>query len=143
MSSTANFASVLPRSSSVLLVTKDPITTNINPTSTANTFLGMTAGSSASKVNEIVFQAGATTEAGLGYVWIATTGGAASTYFLFDTFVINAVTLSVSVPTAPYRLRKQYSDLYLPSGKSLYLSHDESGTTNQSKIQVTVSGADF
>jgi len=125
------------------MVAKDSITTNINPTSTGNTFLLLTAGSSGSKVNEIVFQAGATTEVGLGYVWIATTGGAASTYFLYDVFVITAVTLSVSVPTAPYRLRKQYSDLLLPSGKSLYCSHAETNTTNQSIIDVTASGADF
>lgn len=143
MGTTANFAAVLPRSGSVLMVAKDAIAANINPTSTGNTFLLFTAGASASKVNEVVFQAGATTEVGLGYLWIATTGGAASTYFLYDTFVINAVTVSLSVPTPGYRLRKQYSDLYLASGKSLYCSHGESNTTNQSVIQVTASGADF
>lgn len=143
MGTTANFAAVLPRTGSALMVAKDAVAANIIPTSTANTFLLFTAGASASKVTEVVFQAGATTEAGLGYVWIATTGGAASTYTLYDTFVINAVTVSVATPTAPYRARKQYSDLYLPSGKSLYCSHNETNTTNQSVIDVSASGADF
>lgn len=143
MSTQANYASVSPRSQGVLLVAKDAVAANVVPTSTANTFLGFTGGASGSKINEIVFAAGLTTEAGIGYVWIATIGSPPTAYDLYDTFAISVVTVSLTTPQTPYRLRKQYTDLYLANGQGLYYSHNESGTTNQSNLVVTTSGADF
>lgn len=101
----------------------------------------LTAGSSGTKVEEIVVQASksgslvATTVAGLVYLFLYD----GSTYHLFDTITITAITASSTVPG--FRQRNVYTNLYLKSGWSLRASQSIAG--NASVLKVHAMGADL
>lgn len=113
------------------------------PTKTATV---ITAGASGTKIEEVVVHmtstgAGglvATTVAGLVYVFLYD----GSTYHLYDTIAVTAVTASTTV--APFRSSKQYTNLILKSGWSLRCSQSVAG--NQSAtlaLKVSAFGADL
>lgn len=101
----------------------------------------LTAGSSGTKVEEIVVQASksaaltATTVAGLVYLFLYD----GSTYHLFDTVTVTAITASATVPG--FRQRNVYTNLYLKSGWSLRASQSIAG--NASILKVHAMGADL
>lgn len=136
MATAPAFAST-PRAASALL---GAVETDLQvPTTTSTVF---TAGASGSKVEEIVVQASkggtsliATTVAGLVYIFLHD----GSTYHLFDTMTVTAVTASATVPGL--RLSNRYANLFLPSGWSVRMS--QSHTTNASILKATVLGADL
>src|SRR5665213_2705848 len=90
----------------------------------------VTAGASGSKFEEIVVQASksgsliASTVAGLVYIFLYD----GSTYRLFDTIVVTAVTASTTV--APFRLSKVYNNLVLKSGWSIRCSQSIAGNAS-------------
>lgn len=135
MATAPAFAST-PRAASALL---GAVETDLQvPTTTSTVF---TAGASGSKVEEIVVQASksgsliATTVAGLVYIFLHD----GSTYHLFDTMTVTAVTASATVPGV--RLSNRYANLFLPTGWSVRMS--QSHTTNASILKATVLGADL
>lgn len=100
----------------------------------------VTAGATGTKVEEIVVEAGmttlvATTVAGLVYVFLYD----GSTYTLFDTIAITAITASSTV--APFRLARQYPNLVLKTGWSLRASQSIAG--NASILNIFAFGGDF
>lgn len=100
----------------------------------------VTAGSSGTKIEEIVVQASqttlvATTVAGLVYLF--TYDG--TTYRLFDTVTITAITASATVPG--FRLSRPYANLVLKSGWSLRASQSIAG--NASVLNVFALGGDY
>lgn len=100
----------------------------------------VTAGASGTKIEEVVVEAGmttlvATTVAGLVYLF--TYDG--STYTLFDTIAITAITASSTV--APFRLARQYPNLVLKTGWSLRASQSIAG--NASILNIFAFGGDF
>jgi hypothetical protein len=134
MATAPAFAST-PRAASALL---GAVETNLQvPTTTSTVF---TAGASGSKVEEIVVQASqttlvATTVAGLVYIFIHD----GTTYHLFDTITVTAVTASATVPG--FRGSNRYANLFLPTGYSIRMS--QSHTSNASILKATVLGADL
>ena len=134
MATAPAFAST-PRAASALL---GAVETNLQvPTTTSTVF---TAGASGSKVEEIVVQASmttliATTVAGLVYIFIHD----GTTYNLFDTITVTAITASATVPG--FRGSNRYANLFLPTGYSIRMS--QSHTTNSSILKATVLGADL
>jgi hypothetical protein len=105
-----------------------------------NSVTVLTAGASGSKIEEIVVQASATTlvattVAGLVYIFLYD----GSTYHLFDTIAVTAITASTTV--APFRLSKTYNNLVLKSGWSLRASQSIAG--NASILKIHCLGADF
>lgn len=113
------------------------------PTKTATI---VTAGSNGTRIDEIVVHmtstgAGgivATTVAGLVYVFLYD----GSTYHLYDTLTVTAVTASSTA--APFRTNKTYTNLVVKSGWSLVCS--QSAVGNQSStlaLKVTAFGADY
>ena len=101
----------------------------------------ITAGASGTKIEEIVVEASksgsliATTVAGLVYLFLYD----GSTYHLFDTVAVTAITASTTV--APFRLSKVYNNLVLKSGWSLRASQSIAG--NASILKVQAFGADY
>lgn len=77
----------------------------------------------------------ASTVAGLVYVFLYD----GTTYHLFDTYVVTAITASATV--VPYRYSKTYANLLLKSGWSLRAS--QSHTTNASIIKCIGFGGDL
>ena len=135
MATAPAFAST-PRAASALL---GAVETDLQvPTTTSTVF---TAGASGSKVEEIVVQASkatgliATTVAGLVYIFLHD----GTTYHLFDTITVTAITASATVPG--FRGSNRYANLFLPSGWSVRMS--QSHTTNASILKATVLGADL
>ena len=135
MATAPAFAST-PRAASALL---GAVETDLQAPAQSSTVF--TAGASGSKVEEIVVQASksgsliATTVAGLVYIFLHD----GSTYHLFDTMTVTAVTASATVPGL--RLSNRYANLFLPSGWSVRMS--QSHTTNASILKATVLGADL
>jgi hypothetical protein len=107
----------------------------------AQTSTIITAGSSGTKVEEIVVEASksaslvATTVAGLVYVFLYD----GSTYHLYDTIAVSAVTASSTA--APFRTSKTYTNLWLKSGWSLRCS--QSVSSNASLLKCFAFGADY
>lgn len=134
MATAPAFAST-PRAASALL---GAVETNLQaPTTTSTVF---TAGASGSKVEEIVVQASqtslvATTVAGLVYIFLHD----GTTYHLFDTITVTAVTASATVPG--FRGSNRYANLFLPTTWSIRMS--QSNATNASILKATVLGADL
>ena len=100
----------------------------------------LTAGTNGSKVEEIVVEAVTTsltptTVAGLVYIFLYD----GTTYHLFDTLAVTAVTASTTVP--PFRTNKPYTNLLVPAGWSLRASQSIAG--NASLLKVTAIGGDF
>jgi hypothetical protein len=96
--------------------------TNTNGSGTLVTIL--TAGSSGTKINEILVQAYGTVTAGMVRIFVFD----GTTNYLFDEFPITATIPSSS--SAAYRSAKVYDNLVLPSGYTLKASTSNSETFN-------------
>lgn len=107
----------------------------------AQTSTVITAGANGTKVEEIVVQASksatliATTVAGIVYVFLYD----GTTYHLYDTFLVTAVTASTTV--APFRLSRTYPNLFMKTGWSVRASQSVAG--NASLLKISVFGADL
>lgn len=134
MATTPTFSSV-PRAAAALLGAAE---TNLQvPTTTSTVF---TAGASGSKIEEVVVEASnttlvATTVAGLVYVFLHD----GTTFHLFDTIVVSAVTASATAQ--PYRSAIRYTNLTIPTAWSVRASQSIAG--NASLLKFHVLGADF
>jgi hypothetical protein len=135
MATAPAFAST-PRAASALL---GAVETDLQaPAQSVTVF---TAGASGSKVEEIVVQASksgtliASTVAGLVYIFLHD----GTTYHLFDTITVSAVTASATVPG--FRGSNRYANLFLPTGWSIRIS--QSHATNANILKATVLGADL
>lgn len=100
----------------------------------------LTAGADGTKIEEIVVQASqttlvATTVAGQVYLFLFD----GTTYTLFDTVLVTAVTASTTV--AGFRLSRIYPNLILKSGWSLRASQSVAGNANV--LNVFALGGDF
>lgn len=126
MAATPQFASS-PRLGVGLVSTAN---TNTNGSGTLVTV--MSAGSSGTKVNEILVQASSTVTAGMVRIFVFD----GTTNYLFDEFPVTATIPSSS--SAAYRLYKVYDNLVLPSGYSLRAS-----TSNAESFNVMIWGADL
>ena len=112
--------------------------TNLQVPTTTSTVL--TAGASGTKIEEITIHAAATsltptTVAGNVYVFLHD----GTTYHLFDTLAVAAVTASNTV--APFRLTKTYTNLWIPATWSLRASQSIVG--NASLLKCIVVGGDL
>ena len=112
--------------------------TNLQAADNISTII--TAGASGTKIEEIVVEASnttltATTVAVLVYIFLHD----GSTYHLFDTFTISAVTASSTA--APFRASKTYLNLIIKTGWSVRASQSVSG--NASLLKCHVFGADL
>jgi len=126
MAATPQFASS-PRLGVGLVSTAN---TNTNGSGTLVTV--MSAGSSGTKVNEILVQASSTVTAGMVRIFVFD----GTTNYLFDEFPVAATIPSSS--SSAYRLYKVYDNLVLPSGYSLRAS-----TSNAESFNVMIWGADL
>ena len=100
----------------------------------------LTAGSSGTKIEEIVVEAVATTlvattVAGLVYLFLYD----GSTYHIYDTITVTAITASATTPG--FRASKTYNNLVIKSGWKLYASQSE--TSNDNALKVHAFGADL
>lgn len=102
------------------------------PTTTSVILAG---GANGSKIEEIDAMATGTTVAGLVYIFLYD----GTTYHLFDTITVTAITASTSV--SPFRLFNRYSNLILLSTWSLRCSQSIVGNANIIKLHAL--GADF
>lgn len=107
--------------------------TSLTVPTTTSTIL--TAGSSGTKIEEIMSQATGTSVAGLVYLFVYD----GSTYYLFDTITVSAVTASTT--TAPTRTSRLYTNLVIPATYSLRASQSISGNANI--LSVTAYGGNF
>jgi hypothetical protein len=101
----------------------------------------ITAATNGTKIEEVVVHAVTTsltptTVAGFVYLFIYDT----TTYHLFDTLPITAVTASATT-TAPFRLSRTYTNLLLEGGWSLRASNSIAGNANL--LKVTAIGGDY
>lgn len=115
-------------------------TAETNLSAPAQSALIVTAGASGTKIEEVVVHAMTTTltpttVAGLVYLFVYD----GTTYHLFDTIVITAVTASTTVP--PFRTNRMYSNLVLPTGWFLRASQSIAG--NASLLKVEAFGGDL
>jgi hypothetical protein len=108
-------------------------------TSPSNVSTIVTAGSSGSKVEEIVVQALATLAAGLVNLWVVLDSG--PTYRLLDQVTLTT-TPTASTTVAAARFIRQYNNLWLPNGYSLRASHTTTGN-DTNKIAVLAFYADY
>lgn len=112
--------------------------TNLQVPTQASTVVS--AGTSGSKIEEVVVTATATsllptTVAGLVYLYIFD----GATYHLYDTITVTAITASTTA--AGFRQRNTYPNLMLASGWSLRASQSVAG--NASVLKVSAFGADL
>ncbi|HET7110115.1 MAG TPA: hypothetical protein VFI41_04545 [Gemmatimonadales bacterium] len=96
--------------------------------------LVFTPGAGGAKIEEIVVHAASatlipTTVAGLVYLFLYD----ATTYHLFDTIPVTAVTPSTTV--APFRASRRYDNLWLPAGWVLRASQSIVGNANVLRVQ--------
>lgn len=91
-----------------------------------------TAGTSGSRIDEVIIQAAGTTTTGMVRLFLYD----GSNYSLFDEQTIAAVTPSSTVAAARYR--KTYANLVLPTGWSL-----RAATAKAETFKVTALGGDF
>jgi hypothetical protein len=132
MASTPSFAATPILGSGLVHATLD--TSLTAPSNITSLF---TAGSSGTKVEEIVFQGVGTTVAGVVNVF-AYDGSAGGTYHLIDQVLVSAVTSSTTA--VAFRAVRQYTNLVLPSSSwSLRVTNTVSG--NQALIKVSAFGA--
>ncbi len=105
-----------------------------SPSTTATVF---TAGSSGSKVEEIIIQGTGTTVAGVVNLWLHD----GTNYSLIDQVLVAAYT-SATTTTAP-RYVRQYTNLWLPTNSwTLRVSHTVTGN-DTNKLRVTALYADY
>lgn len=105
--------------------------TNLQVPTTTSTVI--TAGASGTKVEQIDVHASfttlvATTVAGLVYIFLHD----GSTYHLYDTLVVTAVTPSTTV--APFFIRKTYANLWIKTGWSVRASQSIAGNASILKV---------
>jgi hypothetical protein len=92
------------------------LTSRAKITGTTGLTLLLAAGANGTRVDQIVAQMEATSAAAIIYVWIYD----GTTAFLFDEIPIAAITGSATVAGA--QATKNYSNLVIPSGYSIYVS---------------------
>lgn len=107
-------------------------TANTNTNGSGTLVSVMSAGSSGTKINEILVQASSTVTAGMVRIFVFD----GTTNYLFDEFPVTATIPSSN--SAAYRLYKVYDNLVLPSGYSLRAS-----TSNAESFNVMIWGADL
>ena len=107
-------------------------TANTNTNGSGTLVTVMSAGSSGTKINEILVQASSTVTAGMVRIFVFD----GTTNYLFDEFPVTATIPSSS--SAAYRLYKVYDNLVLPSGYSVKAS-----TSNAESFNVMIWGADL
>jgi len=107
-------------------------TANANTNGSGTLVTVMSAGSSGTKINEILVQASSTVTAGMVRIFIFD----GTTNYLFDEFPVTATIPSSS--SAAYRLYKVYDNLVVPSGYSVRAS-----TSNAESFNVMIWGADL
>lgn len=118
-----------------------PGTAETSLTAPAQAATVFTAGSSGSKIEEIVIHAVTTsltpaTVAGLVYLFVHD----GTTANLFDTIPVTAVTANATT-TPPFRTSRTYSNLILEAGWTLRASNSIAGNANI--LKVTVIGGDY
>lgn len=107
--------------------------TSLTVPTTTSTII--TAGASGTKIEEIVVEAVGTTVAGLVYVFLHD----GTTYHLFDTIAVTAVTASTTV--SPFRASNRYVNLWFPTTWSLRCSQSIAG--NASLLKLSAFGGDY
>ncbi len=112
-----------------------PATFDTSLTAPSNTTTIFTAGASGSKVDQITVQGVGTTSAGVVNVFLYRS----STYYLFDQFLITAVTSSTTA--VAYMAVHTYENLLLLSGDTIRVTTTVAG--NQSIACCTADGGDF
>jgi len=112
-----------------------PATLDTSLTAPTNVTTVVTAGSSGTKIEEIVVQGVGTTAAGVLNIFRYD----GSTYHLVDQFLITAVTSSTTA--VAYRSNRTYENLMLESTDTLRITVTVSGL--QSLLKVTCFGGDF
>lgn len=114
------------------LTTPTAVTSRANITGTTNLTLIDTAGTNGTRVSQIYIRAKGNTVAASVFIWIYN----GTTSFLFDEFIVTAVTASNTAEA--FNTTRYYDNLVLPSGFSLYAS-----TTIQQDYNVYSFGGDF
>jgi hypothetical protein len=112
--------------------------TNLQVPTVASTIV--TAGASGTKIEEVVVHASqttlvATTVAGLVYLFLYDN----TTYHIFDTITVTAITASTTV--APFRASNRYVNFWIPVNWSLRASQSIAG--NASILKVEAFGGDY
>lgn len=136
MATDPQFAATVNLGSALLGATAE--TDTLTPVQTS---VILTAGAAGTKVEAVYVQAAktatliATTVAGQVYLFLYD----GTTYRLFDTILVTAVTASATV--SPFHAERLYTNLVLKSGWSLRASQSIAG--NVSMLQVTAFGGDF
>jgi hypothetical protein len=134
MAATPAYAST-PHNGSVLITS-----TETNTQAPTQAVVVFTAGASGSKIEEVVVESSftslvASSVAGLVYLFLYD----GSTYHLFDTVTVTAVTASTTV--APFRASRVYNNLVLLTGWSLRASQSIAG--NAGYLKVHALGGDY
>jgi hypothetical protein len=129
MASTPNFPST-PRANTAVISSGN---TARVMTGTTGTSLLITAGSSGTKIDQVVVKATGTTTAGCIRLYLFTGSGNAT---LIDEITVPAVTPAAT--DSAYVSTKTYNHLHLPAGNSLYVS-----THNSESFVITAFGGDF
>lgn len=98
------------------LTSPTAVTSRANIAGTTNLTLLNTASANGTKISQIYIRAKETTVAGSVFIWIYN----GTTSFLYDEFVVGAVTASNTAEA--FTTAKFYEFLVLPTGFSLYVS---------------------
>lgn len=114
------------------LTSPTAVTSRANITGTTNLTLLDTASTNGTRIDQIYIRAKETTVAGSIFIWIHN----GTTSFLFDEFIVTAVTASNTAEA--FNTFKSYSNLVVPSGSSLYVS-----STIDQDFNVFAFGGDF
>lgn len=114
------------------LTSPTAVTSRANITGTTNLTLLDTAGTNGSRVSQIYIRAKETTVAGSVFIWIYN----GTTSFLFDEFIVTAVTASNTAEA--FNTTRYYENLVLPTNFSLYVS-----STIDQDFNVIAFGGDF
>lgn len=114
------------------LTSPTAVTSRANITGTTNLTLLDTAGTNGSRVSQIYIRAKETTVAGSVFIWIYN----GTTSFLFDEFIVTAVTASNTAES--FNTTRYYENLVLPTNFSLYVS-----STIDQDFNVIAFGGDF
>lgn len=132
MANTSPIFALTPVIGIATLTSPTAVTSRANISGTTNLTLIDTAGSSGTRIDRITVRAKETTVAGSVFIWIHN----GTTSFLFDEFVVAAVTASNTAES--FVSTHAYDDLVLPTGFSLYAS-----STIDQDFNVIAFGGDF
>lgn len=114
------------------LTSPTAVTSRANTTGTTNLTLLDTAGTNGTRIDQIYIRAKETTVAGSVFIWVYN----GATAFLFDEFLVSAVTASNTAEA--FSISRPYDNLVLPSGTSLYVS-----STIDQDFNIFAFGGDF